>query len=446
MQTNPTSPPSAPNRMASRFPFYYGWVIVGVVALAHFTESAEIFPVIGVLLKPMTAEFGWSRTSFTAATSIGTLAGGFAGPLVGPYVDKFGARMILSVSFTLLGVTMVAMAFITELWQFYAIQIIARFLALGVISLALSIMIPKWFVVKRARAIAFSGLGGRLGNAITPIYVLYLVTVYNWRVATVTTGIVMLALTLLPVALFVRRQPEDMGLLPDGVLPEEQARIAADAKASGKSMVQEVSFTFRQVAMMPAFYYLLGAQLFGSMIGPALNLHMIPYFTDKGLSPTVAVAATTTLFISSALGSVIFGFLSERFGIKRVITVDYVFMGLGFVFLLMVTDSTGAILWGLYMGIVQGGGMTLNQILFADYFGRASLGSIRGAITPATLATNAIGPLAAAWAYDALGNYFLVFAAFGFFRVVSGLLVLLAKAPVGSAAELAERGRATVAP
>lgn len=121
--------------------------------------------------------------------------------------------------------------------------------------------------------------------------------------------------------------------------------------------------------------------------------------------------------------------------------VDYAVLGLGFVFLLMVDSLAGAILWGVFMGILQGGGGTLNQVLFADYFGRGSLGSIRGAITPVQLAANAIGPIAASLAYDAYGNYVAVFLAFGVLRLLTAGLVFLAKPPAGSAADLMERGR-----
>jgi len=422
--------------------FFYGWVIAGVVAICQFSQSAEIFPVLGVLIKPMTEEFGWSRTTFTAATSIGTLAGGFAGPLVGPYVDRFGARNILLVAFTLLGGTMVGMAFITELWQFYLIQIAGRFLALGVISLSLQIIIPKWFVAKRARAIALSGLGGRLGNSITPIYVAFLVSVYDWRVATVTTGVVMLAMTLLPIALFMKRQPEDIGLLPDGITPEEKEQAEAAARAAGRPLVDEISLSLKQVSRMPAFHLLLGAQLVGNFVNPALNLHMIPYFTDQGLSSAVAVTATTTLFLAGALGALLFGLLSERFGIKAVLTLNYVLTGAGVGLLLLVSTPLAAVLWGAFMGTVQGGGQTLNQVMFPDYFGRGSLGAIRGAITPLTLGANAAGPLAAAIAFDLTGSYFAIFAAFGVFRVASAFLVVIARAPAGSAADQAQRRRA----
>ena len=431
----PTAPSDTPRR---RPRFFYGWVIVGLVALAQFTQTAEIFPVLSVLLKPITEEFGWSRTTFTLATSIGTLFGGFAGPFVGRYVDRVGGRSILLVSFSLLGASMIGMAFITELWQFFAIQIVARFLALGVITLAVQIMIPKWFIRRRARAVAISSLGGRLGNSITPIYVAFLVVTYNWRVATVTTGFVMLALTLLPIALFMRRQPEDMGLLPDGVTAEEQARLDAEAETSGRPAIQEVSFTLSQVARMRPFWILLAAQIFGTVVGPALNLHLIPYLTDRGFSEAVAVASTTTLFLMSAPGSLVFGFLSERFGVKRTLTANYVLTGVGFLLLLMVQSPTTAIAWAAFQGLIQGGGQVLNQTIWPDYFGRGSLGSIRGAINPLRLAANAAGPLAAAVAYDATGSYLAIFALFGLFRVISGILVLLAQPPAGSAAEQSE--------
>jgi MFS family permease len=433
-----------PQKTIWKFPFYYGWVIVAVVAIANFTESAEIFPVLGVLLKPVTEEFGWSRSAFTLATSIGTLAGGLAGPIVGPLVDRHGAKWILLISFTLLGATMIAWAFITELWQFYVIQILARFLALGVISLALQIMIPKWFVAKRARAVAYSGLGGRFGNAITPLYVQAIVTAAGWRAATMTTGIVMLAFTLLPVALFVKRQPEDIGLLPDGMTPEQAAKAREDV-AKGR-VRREISFTLKQVARMPAFYLLIAANAISAIVGGALNLHMVPYFTDVGLSPSVAVLVTTVLFGASAVGSVVFGFLAERFGIRVVVAIDYVLMGFAFLLLLQAKSPGLAFFWAVIQGVTQGGGLTLQQVLFADYFGRGSLGAIRGATTPVQLGTNAIGPLAAAMAFDAFGNYVAIFLAFGLCRVVSGLLIFAAKPPPGSAADNARKPKETATP
>jgi MFS family permease len=104
-------------------------------------------------------------------------------------------------------------------------------------------------------------------------------------------------------------------------------------------------------------------------------------------------------------------------------------VGAGVVGLLLIDSTPKAFIWAIYMGLVQGGGFTLNQVLFADYFGRDSLGAIRGIIAPIQLAANAMGPLAAAYAYDVLGNYFIIFLVFGLLRLFSAILVFMAKQP-----------------
>ena len=441
---------NAPNtRQGPRF--YYGWIIVGVFALCHFTQSAEIYPVLSVLLKPMTAEFGWSRTTFTAATSIGTLVGGLAGPIVGPSVDRWGAKWILMVSFAILGTLMILQGGIQEAWHFYVIQILSRMISQGIISLALQIMIPNWFVKRRARAIAIGSLGGRLGNSVTPIYVQALISSYTWRVATVTTGMVMLAITLLPIALFVKRRPEDIGLLPDGDKPVEEARPEVvregrddgpldteQVQAQASTVAGDVSYPLREVLKMSSFYMLLGATVTSTLVGPAMNLHMIPYFTDRGISPEVAVLVITTLFLTSALGSLIGAFFAERFGIKNVMVADGILMGLWLVFLLPVRSPVMAFTWAGTQGILQGASMVIRQVLFADYYGRSSLGAIRGMINPLQLASNAAGPTAAAIVFDRTGSYTTIFLFFGFMRIISGLMVFWATPPLGSAAA---RGR-----
>ena len=433
-----TAPPK------KRFHVYYGWIIVGIVALATMTESAEIYPVIAVLMKPMIEEFGWSRTTFTAATSVGSFLGGLSGPIVGPYVDRYGSRKILLIAYTLLGAMMITQAFIHEVWQWYAVQIVSRTLAQGVIGLSTAVIIPNWFVKKRARAIALSGFGGRVGNSFTPIYVQAIISAYTWRMATATTGFVIFALALLPIALFLKRRPEDIGLLPDGVTPEEAEKSRAESKdgsGAGKGKVAgDVSFSVRQVVRMPSFYMLMGASVTSTLVGPAMNLHMVPYFTDKGLSPQVAVLVTTTLFMTSAVGTLLGALLAEKFGIKNVTVLDGFFMGLWFLFLLTVHDPLTGFIWAVTQGLLQGASQTVRQVIFADYYGRESLGAIRGILHPVNLTANAIGPLAAAMAYDLLGNYFAIFLVFGLMRILSGLMIYYAKPPPGSAAAVAGTG------
>ena len=410
--------------------FYYGWLIVAVVALAGFTRSAETYPVIGVFLKPMTEEFGWSRSIFSGATSAGTILAGLLALMVGPLIDRYDPRWILAIGFTILGGTLILLATITTLWQFYVLEIMGRAVTMGVIGMALQVIIPKWFVAKRGRAVAVSSLGQRIGNTVTPLYVQLLVSTWSWRVGTVVAGVVVWAFSLVPVAIFLRRQPEDMGLLPDGVAPaqlEQSQNVASGAGA--RDSKQEISLSVRQVVRLPSFYLLVTGVSMVFVALPGTTLHLIPYFTDRGLSAGMAVTIVAVYSASGGLGTLIYGFLVERFSIRLVSAGGLLLLAAGFAILVNVQSPALGLLWGFYHGLLVGGFLTVQQVVFADYFGRGSLGAIRGIVWPVQMAANSIGPIASGLVYDTTGSYFPIFVVFGALVLLSSVCVFLARPP-----------------
>ena len=424
--------------------FYYGWVIVVVVALAGFTQSAETYPVLGVFLKPMTDEFGWSRSVFAGAMSIGTILGGFLALAIGPLVDRYGPRWILTIAFIILGATLTLLGGINSLWQFYALQILGRVMTMGVIAMAMQVIIPKWFVAKRGRTVALGGLGMRTGHAVTPLYVQYLVSNWSWRVATVATGVVIWVVSLLPVAMFLRRSPEDLGLLPDGVTPEEFERAQREASGNGDSVSkQDISLSVQQVIRLPSFYLLATGFSLLFVVLPGLTLHLIPFFTDRGLSDGVAVTVISVYAVGGGLGSLIYGIVAERYSIRLTLATGLLLMAAGLVLLLAVHSPVLAILWGFYHGLIGGGMFTLQQVVYADYYGRESLGAIRGIVWPVQMGANAAGPIIAAVAYDTTSSYSLIFSIFGILVMISSLCVFLARPPVGLAFSAPENPRGT---
>lgn len=422
--TTPATPRPAPR-------FYYGWVIVAVVGLASFAQSAEAMPVLGVFLKPITEEFGWSRTLFTGALTLGTLLGGVLAIGIGPMIDRYGGRWILTIAITIVGSALILTSRINALWQFYLLQVMARMVGMGVVMLSLQVAIPKWFIAKRGRAVAIGQVGLTLGNVVTPLYAQLLVRVADWRAAAATAGVVMLALSILPTAIFLRRRPEDMGLLPDGALPDSEVgwqHVSSDAAPQRPRL--EVSLSVRQVVRLPSFYLLVLSFGLVMIVAPGLFLHLISYLTDRDLSASIAVAVMAVVAGSAALGSIGFGFLAERYSTRLLLSIDLVLMAGGYVFLLAADSPTLALLWGLYMGLVQGGIFTLQQVILADYYGRESLGAVRGIVWPVQTTANAFGPLASATAYDIAGNYSFIFGLFGFLGLLAGLCVFLAQPPV----------------
>lgn len=414
--------------------FYYGWVIVVVMALLQFAGGTETFPVLGLFLRPMTDELGWSRASFSAPMTIGTILGGVAGLFVGPLIDRYGARWIMTIAAVLLGIVFFLMGFVTELWQHFLLQIVGRGVTAGAFFLVVGIVLPKWFVAKRGRATAFTGLGGRLGQFLTPIIVQTIILALGWRSAWASLGLLVWAIGILPVFFFLRSKPEDMGLLPDGLTQEEEAKLkeAPPRQTRGRRRLRsvvEVSLGRREAVRTRAFYLMLAAQSLLSLVISGLHFHWFAYMTGQGLSPSVAVASIAISSLAGVPVSLLAGFLAERFPIRYILMVTYLGFSASVTLLIFTTTPLMAYAYGIALGAFSGVTFTVSLVVWADYYGRGSLGAIQGLISPVNQTTNASGPLVAALAYDITGSYTGILWVFVAITAGASLFWLLATPP-----------------
>ncbi|MBI4340633.1 MAG: MFS transporter [Chloroflexi bacterium] len=425
---------AAPAKKARFSGVYYGWVIVVVTGLVQFAGGTETFPVLGLFLGPMTRELGWSRASFSAPLTIGTILGGFAGFFVGPAIDRYGARWIMTVAAVLLGSIFFLMGFVTELWQHYVLQILARCITAGAFFLVVGIVLPKWFVAQRGRAAALSGLGGRMGQFLTPILVQTVIVLLGWRASWAGLAILVWAVAVIPIFFFLKSKPEDMGLLPDGLTPEEAARRqqGAQGRTGGRGPLKalaEVSMGPREALRTRAFYMMLIAQSALSLVFASLHFHWFAYMTGQGLSDGVAVASISLSSLAGIPTSLFAGFLVERYPIRYILLATYVGFTLSVVLLLFTTTALMAYTYGIALGAFSGVANTASLVVWADYYGRGSQGAIRGLTSPVNQTTNALGPFLAALAYDATGSYTAILWVFAGVTGVTSLFWLLATPP-----------------
>jgi sugar phosphate permease len=417
----------APNKL------FYGWIIVGVAGLLQFAGGTETFPVIGIFQQPMINEFGWSRLKFSAPMTIGTILGGILGLGVGPWMDRHGARGVMSLAGITLGAVFVLMGSVQSLWQHYVLQALARTITAGAFFMVVSIIIPKWFVAKRGRATAYAGMGGRLGHIVLPLFAQKVIAVANWRTAWISMGILIWTLAVIPVLLFFRRTPEDMGLLPDGakeINPSYNRKSADNPKeVSLNSFSNEVSFGPREVMRTRAFYCILLAQALLAFVISGTHFHWFSYLTGMGISESDAVATMAVSPLAGIPMTLLAGFLSERFHVRYILIVAYLGFGATMFILVNISTTQMAYIFGIALGATSGVTFTVSMIVWADYYGRGSIGAIRGLTAPIQMTTNALGPLVAALTFDLTGSYGLIFWAFVFICLASSGLWLLATRP-----------------
>ncbi len=417
--------------------FYYGWTVVVVVGLVMFAGGSEMNPVLGVFQGPMTEEFGWSRALYAAPMTVGTILGGLIALWMGPALDRYGGRWIMSSTVFILGATFMLMGQIDHLWQHFILQIIGRGALTATVFLAVPVIIPKWFVAKRGRAVAFANLGQRSGQLSMLIIAERMTSLVSWRAAWMTMGATVWAVALIPVLLFLRRRPEDMGLRPDGT---SSAQALAD---EARLRHEEPSLTRRDALRTSAFYLIGSYVALHSFVMTAVNFHWFNYLTDQGISSGVAA---TTIIVSPLVSipiSVSVGFIVERLNVRILMVTSATTLIVALMVFLATDSAQMAYLFGGILGLAQGIGVTANAVVWGDFFGRANVGGVRSMITPFHMFANSMGPLVAAFSFDTTGSYRLVFTVAAVMIGIGALLLVLARPPKRRTTEPSEPAAAS---
>ena len=161
----------------------------------------------------------------------------------------------------------------------------------------------------------------------------------------------------------------------------------------------------------------------------SINLHQIPHLQDQGLGPAQAALVVSVYSIAAAAGGLLGGGAATRLGVRQTLAASLVGQAGGVVLLIMVAGPLSAMVYALWYGVFFGSTVTMNQVIYADYFGRRSLGLIRGSFQPVQMAFNAAGPLLAGLWFDRAGSYDAAFALFALLFLAAAAFVALSARP-----------------
>ena len=384
------------HRLADRSPFFYGWWILGAAGTANFARNAAASLTISVFIYPLSEELGWSRTLIAGAAAVGGLAATFTSPIIGRMIDRYGARSVLTASIVVLCVSTFALAWsdvsltvmgVTIPWVFYIAYGTGRVIFASPVQIGTSVVVSRWFVRMRGRTNGILGLSHSAGMVLFPLIASIVIAQSGWRDAWFVLSVVVFVVALLPVALLISEQPEDLGLRPDGDDVDEGAE--ADDRAD--SVTEEPNWTSSDAMRTPALWLLALATGMMFFMHAGSNTHAAAFFQDQGLGAVTAGVSISLNAIFLGISSLFWGRIVERVPVRFVMAAVAINLAIG-AFLFTLTDTTvEALAFSALFGFGLGGMLVVPPVAYADYFGRPALGTIRGVTEPFTTLGQAVG-------------------------------------------------------
>lgn len=406
---------------------FYGWYIVAIATVGAFLAgglTSQVF--FSLMLKPLTEDFGWSRTEVSGAITLGTLSGGLISPVSGMLVDRFGPRFLAPAGAVLVAVALVAIASVESLVVFYIAFVVARGFSsatiTGVVSQTLAV---NWFRRKRGRVLGLLSMAVPLGGSVGAVAAQPVIDGPGWEWIFYVAPVVLVVGFALPAVIVYRRRPEDMGLLPDGA----PAATAEDGSVRKELMDAEENWTVGEAFRTSAMWLLVASMVIGRLAGGAVSFHLVAYYTDKGLSGGVAATSVSLYALFGAVASLIWGFLIERMSEKTLLIGAMLLAGVSLVLTLPVQSAAPALVLAALFGLAGRGEGTLVNTVLAQYYGRESYGRILGLLSPFNMAALGLGPLVSSLSFDLAGSYTIAFALFSAGYMVAAVLLALIKTP-----------------
>ena len=375
---------------------YYGWVILAASVIAMTVVSGLAAWSLGLYVRPLEEEFGWSRAQVSIGFSAGILVSGLAGPAIGRWVDKFGPRSSVIAGSIFAALTFQLLALTGALWQWYLFSAINAAARQMMFFIPFQALASRWFDRRRGAALSILGIGFSLGGfLVLPLLALVIETT-DWRGGFVFSGAISAGIVL-PLALFVLR---------DDPTPDETETFGEARDRSGAPRPVTESVTLSEAIRLPIFWVLaIGLMLFFyGMIG--WTVHLVPFFESRDLSTEtaallVSLASGAGIISRLALGSIVDRF--ERFEKLGAFLIALLAIAMGV--LLLQAGISGILIFLALWVIGTTTGSMAEALTLTRAFGIAHFATILGAIVVIETMGEILSPSLAGLIYDQTGSY-----------------------------------------
>jgi MFS family permease len=376
----------------------YGWVVLGIAALAMVGTLPGRTQGLGLITEPLLRDLGMTRVGYAQMNVVATLLGSLFCFGIGRLIDRHGSRIVLTIVALALGVVVTAMSQAASVAALLVLVTLTRGFgqsALSVVSLA---MVGKWFRRRLTSAMAIYSLAMSVGFMLAFPAVGALVLSSGWRTAWAAVGIALLAVLAPAAWVFVRSTPESVGDRIDGGAADDPAEAPA-----------AVSRTLRDAMRTPAFWVFgIASSLYG-LIASGIGLFNESILAERGFAPAIYHQALAVTAITGLAGNFVAGAWAERVSLRWILVSAMAILAAGLAGLPHVTSGVHVMLQAVAMGVAGGFVMVVFFSFWGKAYGSAHLGRIQGVAQVMTVLASAMGPLMLAWCVDATGSYAAAF-------------------------------------
>jgi len=376
--------------------FFYGYVIV-LIGFFTMLLMFGTFYTFGVFFKPLSTEFGWTRTEASGAYSLAAFLSGLLALVMGRLTDRFGPRIVMTLCGFLLGLGYLLMSQVSAIWQLYLFYGVVIGVGMSGAFVPPLSTVARWFVKRRGIMTGFVIAGIGIGTLITPPAATWLIENWSWSTAYIVIGAIASVFIIL-VAQFLRLDPRQMGLLPDG---ENKEAAGLNLHARGFSLREAMGSW--QLWVLFAILFCFGYCVH------TIIAHIANHVTDLRISAAVAASILAVVGGLSIVGRIATGSITDRVGSKPPLIVNLILMSGALFWLVAAGELWAFYLFAVIFGFAYGGLAAMESPIVAELFGLSSHGVIMGVASFGFTAGGAVGPLVAGRIFDIFGDYQLAF-------------------------------------
>ncbi|MFN4230524.1 MFS transporter [Parvibaculum sp.] len=424
-----TGPAPESQRAEARGRIFYGWYIVGAVFVIHTVSCGLIFYNLSIFLKAFVAEGGFTVSATSNATALFFISSGFAGLAVGWMLDRFDPRWVVTFGAFLSAGVLASAGHVGELWQLYAFYILFGIGNAAVAVIPGMTIVARWFTRQRSKAIAYASTGLSLGGILFTPLSATLVERYGLGEAAYWLALV-LVLGVVPIALIMlRKNPEAIGLSPDGDPPQRQA---------DGSLVPPDGVGFSEAIRSRFFILCTGAFVFSMMAQVGSLAHQFRLVATRTGDDHVAALAVSIMAASSIAGRLVGGSLLSRIASKNYLYAIYVLQGISFCAFAFADGMVALFIVSAMFGATVGNMQMMQPLIMAEAFGLKAYARILSLAQMITTCANAAGPALLGFLYATAGGYQTAYLVITLSSVL-GFACLYAAGPVRALLDAQER-------